>query len=383
MIRWFFAFCLIASLPAPAQIRLSPQSEISILTCGPDQDELYAAFGHSAIRVTDTVSGIDLVFNYGVFKFDSKFYLNFIRGALFYKLGVSGYDEFLGYYIHQKRSVHEQSLNLSPAEKQRIFEYLANNAKPEHATYRYDYFYNNCATKVRDVFVDICGNSLKFDETYTTSGYTIRMLTGDLLRHHRWGKLGIDICLGLPMDKKLAPFEYMYLPGYVESAFDHARLRGTSIVNKKTVLYEPRHVVIETSIFQPWLVIGLVLAGTVIISIKDTRRNKRSVWFDYILFPVTGCCGFLILFLWFGTDHQAAANNLNLLWAVPFHFFIPWLLNSHYQKILLKSYLFITISCIILFVPVSLILSGHLNSDLLGILAILHTRTTALYKLIS
>lgn len=304
--------------------QLSDKAEISVITCGPYQGELYSAFGHSAIRVYDPVNQINYAYNYGVFDFDQpNFYLNFARGYLYYKLGVYDYNLFRDYYIYHNRYVHEQFLNLNQEEKQKLFDYLEWNALPENQNYRYDYFYNNCATKVRDVLITVFGDRVHFDGSYVTTDYTIRDLTDLYLHHQPWGDLGIDICLGLPMDKKADPFEYMFLPDYIESGFDHATIKNDSttipLVKSKVAVYESRNEVIAGGLPHPLLFFSIIAAITLAISIFDFKRKKLSYWLDGILFAVSGSIGLLLLLLWVATDHKAAANNFNLLWAMPTH----------------------------------------------------------------
>ena len=204
--------------------QLSEQANISVLTCGP-YDELYSAFGHSAFRIHDPVNNINVVCNYGTFDFNQpNFYLNFARGNNLYKLSIQDYQRFEDLYIYENRFIHEQVLNLTSEQKQKLFAYLQWNSKPENASYYYDYFYDNCSTKIRDVLVEALGKDVIFDESHITTDYTIRELTDFYLKKLPWGDLGIDIGLGLPMDKKAAPLEYMFLPDYVESAFDHASI---------------------------------------------------------------------------------------------------------------------------------------------------------------
>lgn len=316
--RLAIAFILM-SFTVSAQTVLSDRAEISVITCGPSQDELYSAFGHSAIRVQDPASGLDLAYNYGVFKFDTKFYFNFTRGNLLYNLGVYPYARFRDFYILENRYVHEQVLNLPSGQKQQLMDYLSNNARPENATYRYDYFYNNCATKVRDVFVELFGERMKFDGLYIRESHTIRDLTNIYLVRQPWGKLGIDICLGLPMDKKLTPFAHMFLPDFVESGFDHATLDGVPVVKKKISVYKSRSEIPAENFFHPWLVFSLFLLITTAISYNDRRKKKLTKWFDVIVFSIVGWLGVCLALLWFATDHLAAAKNFNLLWAFPFH----------------------------------------------------------------
>lgn len=307
-----------------AQTRhLSDRATLSLVTCGPTQTELYSAFGHSAFRVQDPLLGIDEVYNYGIFDFNQPhFYLNFARGYLYYQLGVYNYTDFRDYYIYHNRFVHEQVLNLSQQQLQEVYDYLQNNAKPENKNYVYDYFYNNCATKLRDVLLDVLKDSVQFDGSYITSHYTIRELTDFYLKQQKWGDLGIDIGLGLPMDKKATPLEYMFLPDYLASGFDHATIKKNGVtqalVKDKIMVYEGRaEDVQQNSFFQPLYVFGFFAVLTIIISILDLVRKKISTWFDCILFGVTGLLGLLLVTLWLATDHKAAANNFNILWALP------------------------------------------------------------------
>ncbi len=304
--------------------RLSSNAEISIITLGPWQGELYSAFGHSAIRVYDPELNIDAFFNYGVFSFDQpNFYLNFAKGHLNYKLDVDPYAPWRDYYISHNRYVHEQILNLNDQQTQKLFDFLYINALPENQYYLYDYFYNNCATKLRDVLKETFKEDVAFDSTYITSDYTIRELTELYLKHQPWGDLGIDICLGLPMDKHASPFEYMFLPDYIESSFDHATIKNDSttvpLVKTKVAVYESAPEEYPVSIFHPWVVFIAFLVITILVTWFGAKSHWLNAWYDSILFGVVGAIGLLLLCLWLFTDHKAAARNLNILWAMPLH----------------------------------------------------------------
>jgi hypothetical protein len=314
--------------------QLSPRAEISILTLGPWQGELYSAFGHSAIRVYDPEYPFDAFYNYGVFSFNQpNFYLNFARGHLNYKLDVDPYAPWRDYYISYNRFVHEQILNLNAEQKQKVFDYLYWNSMPENQYYLYDYFYNNCATKLRDVIKITLKDDVQFDTTFIKTDYTIRQLTDLYLKHQPWGDLGIDICLGLPMDKRASPYEYMFLPDYVEQSFDHATVRNDSVtlplVKANVSVYESQPEEPPVTVLHPFVVFGLFLALTIFITARDIKRRRQSKWYDAIVFGVVGLVGLLLFFLWTATDHRAAARNLNILWAMPLHLvFIPLYLMS-------------------------------------------------------
>jgi hypothetical protein len=314
---------LMMSAACHAQVKLSDRAEISVITFGPWQGQVFTAFGHSAFRVSDPVNGIDAAFNYGVFDFDKPFfYLDFARGQNFYQLGVGEYKAYENYYIRHNRYIHEQVLNLTGEQKQKLFDFLEWNAKPENRYYRYDYFYDNCATKLPAVLLRVFGDTVKFDGSYITTHYSIRELTDIYLKHQPWGDLGIDIGLGLPMDKKITPYEYMFLPDFVESGFDHATIEqnGTTVplVESKVNVYESLPEPPPFTI-HPLFVFTVIFIVVAFISYRDIRRKRLSGITDGILFSITGLLGWLLLLLWVATDHKAAAKNLNLLWALPTH----------------------------------------------------------------
>ncbi|HMV08275.1 MAG TPA: DUF4105 domain-containing protein [Cyclobacteriaceae bacterium] len=374
---------VLVSLTIFAQKPLSENAQISVLTLGPYQSELYSAFGHSAIRVYDPASGSDLAFNYGVFDFDQpNFYLNFTRGHLLYKLGVYPYDLFRDHYISHNRYVHEQVLNLTQAQKQKVFDYLFWNAQPENVDYLYDYFYNNCATKVRDVFVEVFADSIKFDATYAPGGYTVRDLTHSYLSQQPWGELGIEICLGQPMDKTLTTYEYMFIPDYIESGFNRATLNGKPIVRENVSVYESKPEAASFSIFRPWIVFGLFLVIVIALTIRDWRRKRLAKWFDVVLFSVMGWLGLLLFILWVATDHHAAAKNWNLLWAFPLHAIAgPMLVKSRFSG-LVKKYFLATALVLVATLVLWAFLPQQLNVFLIPLVVAMAIRAYSIHKLV-
>ncbi len=339
MLRNIFALVILPIFFASAQsIKLSENSHISVITCAPFQGELYSAFGHSAIRVYDPIQNIDYAYNYGVFDFNQpNFYLNFTRGHLLYRLAVQSYPRFRYNYLYYNRWVHEQVINLNQEQKQKLFDYLQWNAQPENQEYLYDYFYNNCATKIRDVFVEALDGNIAFDDSYITTNYSIRDLTDLYLKQQPWGDLGIDICLGLPMDTKATPYDYMFLPDYIESAFNNATIiteRGAEPLVLKTIIDNPKgETFSENSFPHPWYVFGTLLLIVVIITAYDLRKNRASQWLDVGLLLITGIIGLLLFVLWVATDHKAAANNFNLLWAMPTNFVAMFFIFGKRKKL--------------------------------------------------
>jgi hypothetical protein len=309
--------------------QLSREATISVITCGPGQTELYSVFGHSAFRVHDPVLGLDYAYNYGVFDFDQPhFYLNFARGYNYYKLAVQDYRQFEYFYIYYNRYIHEQVLDLTQEQKQRIFDFLQWNALPENRSYRYDYFYDNCATKIPAVLRQLLGDSLVFTFPHITTRYSFRQLTDLYLRYKPWGDLGIDLCLGLPMDKIVSPAEYMFLPDYVEAGLDYALLQGRPLVKQKNIIYEALPEQISAGWFTPINFFSFLAVITLIVTLSDLQRKKLTMRYDLLLFGIAGTLGIILILLWFATDHYAAAWNFNLLWALPSHAVVVFLLKK-------------------------------------------------------
>ncbi|MFT4673540.1 MAG: hypothetical protein ACI9R6_000430 [Saprospiraceae bacterium] len=328
---------------------IAEDAQISIITIGPG-DQLYDSFGHNAIRVSDPSNGKDLAFNYGTFDFTTpNFYLKFGRGQLPYALSVRPYTRFLENYIAEKRWVKEQVLDLSYGEKVTIFEYLLNNAQPQNRAYQYDFFFDNCATRIRDVLVANLGNNLAYeDKAYVPTWFTFRQLIQQRLNWNSWGSLGIDIALGAVIDRTATPWEHQFLPDYTFESLQTATLtkkgETAALLKKTTTLNEAgtrnKNSNLFLSPFFVFLVIGL---GIVCITVKDRKLQKRTRWLDGVIFLVTGIVGILLLVLWFGTDHTATANNYNILWAFPLNLFFCSLIWSRAPKKWLRRYVFFLI----------------------------------------
>ena len=353
LFTWLLLVVICGKLEAQNFPKLSEDARISILTMGPDQNELYSAFGHNAIRVVDASLGIDKSYNYGTFDYnDPNFYVNFTKGYLLYFLSVGDTEQLLRYYIYFDRFVNEQVLDLNPKEKQRVFDYLENNAMPENARYYYDYFYDNCATRIRDVFVDVFGDSIRF-ELQEGEEMTIRELTDIYLEEKfPWGDLGIDICLGLPMDKRISAYDYMFLPDYIESGFNHAFMIEKSgeeraLVLDSSVLHASQSSP-KPTIFSPLTVSLILMILGLFITWAQWRLGKKGKGFDFFWFSFLGLLGLLLTGLWFLTDHTAAAYNFNILWAFPIHAFASFLVLKGASKLRVRYFNLVGMGMILL-----------------------------------
>ncbi|PDH49983.1 MAG: hypothetical protein CND58_02575 [Rhodothermaeota bacterium MED-G16] len=310
--------------------------EFSVITIGPYEDELYSAFGHSGIRYRDKLNNIDLFYNYGIFDFDQpNFYLNFLNGRLLYMVGKYNYQTVESFYTNQKRYVKEQVLNLNDSEKIILFNYLEQNIRPENRTYLYNYVYNNCATKIRDILVTVYGERITFKDK--SDNKTIRALMDKYLKNNKWGDLGIDICLGLEIDKEASYSEEMFLPEYLFSNLEDSFLDGNINLISKTNIINSNSPLINKNIFQPQYVFLLFLIACVFLSFRQIKYSLLYIYFDFTVFFISGVIGTLLIYLWFFTDHLSSFNY-NLIWAVPFNLIFSFLLIFNFKSNLTRWY---------------------------------------------
>lgn len=312
---FFLTFCL-TGLSQPVQ--LSAEAQISVITCGPGM-ELYTSFGHSAFRVQDPELGLDLVYNYGTFDFEApNFYLNFARGRPVFSLSRQQFVNFLYIYQLENRWVKEQILDLNNKEKNDIFQFLENNYLPQNRDYKYDYLWENCSTKIPEVLRNVLGNSLTFKKDHYLHQYSFRQLMQQNLSWNSWGSLGIDLALGSVIDRIAGTEETMFLPDYVFEQMDNSTVSNRPLVNRERTILDlnnGKRTFLFTSSPLFWTLALFFFSLT--ITFIDYRNQTRSRWLDFILLLLSGMVGLLITFLWFFSDHSAAAYNYNILWALP------------------------------------------------------------------
>ena len=302
---------------ATAQKR-APHLRISLLTCAPG-DELYSTFGHTAFRITDSTTQADIVFNYGTFDFDDPdFYMKFTRGKLDYMLSVSTLQQFMYEYQSENRDVTEQVLNLSDSEKISIQKALTDNLMGPSRFYKYDFLYNNCTTRARDILLKYAG--LRSEKILVPANTSFRNMLYEYLDKgaHPWSKLGIDLLLGSPIDKIVNVPQSMFLPDYLMKGVDSSRkLAESPLVSQKILLNKGTHLSPKNVNWPLYLFGAFALVIAAISFLKKKIAKNISKFFDTLLFLLTGLIGCLLLFMWFGTDHKSCAANYNLLWALP------------------------------------------------------------------
>ena len=343
-ITFFLILLFTAFLGLSQNAELSPLSKISLLTVGTGED-LAAKFGHSAIRLQDPTLGIDEVYGYGTYDFeDPNFYLNFTRGKLAYTISRIPFKYFDYSYQQEKRWIKEQELDLNLQQRTLIVGFLENNLLPENKRYKYDFLFDNCATRIPMVFEKTLGSTFKFDYTYLENHLTFRELIRLKLNPNTWSNFGIDLALGSVIDRKATPYEHLFLPIYVYQQMKHTTLNGKSIVKKESVLLDiPEQNDNSLLFLTPAFWLGLLLALVTWVTFKDYKNERRTKWLDFSLFMLTGFSGMLILFLWFGTDHLATKANYNALWAFAPNAIIGFLILKEEVPKWIKFYLILLI----------------------------------------
>jgi hypothetical protein len=324
------------------QVLLSEDSEISIVTAGPGT-ELYEAFGHSAIRIKDPILEFDLIYNYGMFDFNApNFYGNFTKGKLLYQLAKYDFKYFLASYKRDQRWVKQQVLNLTQQQRQYFFIYLENNALPHNATYFYDPYFNNCATKLRDITKTVLGDKLTFNNSLIKQRLSFRELMGKEIPWNTWGSFGINLALGNKLDKIANDEEYMYLPDYVYLIFKDSNVLvdngSEKLIKREDVLLNFKELKQSIAILNPFLIFSILAILGIFATYFDYNRKKRSKLLDFIMLSTTGILGVLIVFLWFFTNHSTTPNNFNFLWAFAPNFIVAFLMINNQPKQWLASY---------------------------------------------
>ena len=313
----------------------STESKISLLTASPG-DELYTTFGHSAIRIQDPVSKQDLVYNYGIFDFRTpNFYIKFIRGKLPYKLGLQRMNNFLKVYTRENRRVSEREFNLEEDEKMVFINFLKENYKPENREYPYDFFYDNCATRIRDIAENELGSKFSY-QNLPDRKVTFRQLLDEFLVDMPWADFGIDLILGLRADERADHRNQQFLPEYLESNLALGVVKRGD--ESKPFLGESTEVLPfqfirekKNHLFNPLFVMSIF--GLLVLALTYFKRHsKKGNLFDYFFFILLGIMGCFFLFMWLGTDHQACHRNLNMLWANPMYLFIvPFAISKNWK----------------------------------------------------
>jgi hypothetical protein len=307
--------CLFQSSESHAQANSGLR--ISLLTCSPG-DELYAIFGHSAMRVIDTSAGTDIVFNYGTFNFNEEdFYIKFMRGKLRYYLSTQYFADFRDIYLFEGRKITEQVLALSETEKVQMFNMLVDNLREEKKYYLYDFFLDNCTTRLRDLIVSSHRPSPLLPAVMPENTTFRNAIHQYLDKGNKdWSKLGIDILLGARTDAIMTSAQQQFLPDNLMIALDNY---DKAALISETTAYESTLSGSETEWFTPMLFFSALLLIILILHYPGKKTSALAEGTENFILFMTGLLGLLLVLMWAGTDHKMTKDNYNLLWAWPSH----------------------------------------------------------------
>jgi hypothetical protein len=303
-----------------APLPLSPQATVSVLTCAPGP-ETYALFGHSALRIKDPLQGLDQVYNYGTFDFETPhFYWRFMRGDLRYFLSVDSFAKFLIAYQQENRVVSEQVLALQPRETQRLYTYLETTLHSSARFYRYQFFADNCTTRLwQDIQASI-ETPIQVDSTYARPPRTYRQLLAPYLAPAPWVNLGMNLGLGWPADRVTTFRQRVFLPVALQEALQHTRRAHLPFAGAAHPLFgAPPVPVVPPSWWTPTqcllgLGLLLLLAQGLPHRYDLVRRSIR-----FALLASAGLVGCLLLGLMLFSLHTPVQLNYQLLWLLPTH----------------------------------------------------------------
>lgn len=325
---------------------------VSLLTCQPRQ-EIYALYGHSAIRIEDMKSHTDLVVNYGIFSFQkSLFALHFMFGLTDYMMSIDDFESFAYHYASVGSGIRQQELNLTPTEKERLIRALDENYRPENRIYRYNYYYDNCTTRARDM-IERCLDG-KIDYRSSSKDMTYRDAIHHYNEQHPWARCGKDMLLGIGSDHIIGFRELQFLPENTMKDFERAVVIDSmgntrSIVKSSSWAVMPGVQVTEKEFpLRPSSCAWIVFACLMAVTAFDVRRRKCSWPIDSLLMTVCAVCG-LILFCMIFSQHPTVRVNFQILLFNPLLIVGGWKMLKSLRQQSTSRLMLTYIACLILF----------------------------------
>ena len=310
----------VVNATAGAQSMTNPDRiQISLLTCSPGK-EVWAQYGHTAIRYYDKESGEDLAINYGIFSLDQTYFIpRFVLGMTDYRMGVQPMDMFLAQYSYEGRGVVEQVLNLSAEDKEVIYKALQENMKPENVVYRYNYFFDNCTTRARDMLVNHLHGKVVYPPAEENA--TFRSMIHKWNNKYEWAQFGEDLLLGVNADRKTTKSEQQFLPENLRSDFAKATYNGKPLVKETNVLLTAKADTVGPAFpLSPLTVAILFAVVSLLMMVFSYRRQQVYRAWDVALMVISGLLG-IVFFIMIFSQHPCVSLNFILLFFNPLPLF--------------------------------------------------------------
>lgn len=367
----------------------SDSIRVSLVTCSPGT-EVYAVYGHTALRVEIPTQGVDVAVNYGLFSFDApNFVWRFIKGETDYVVGAVGYPMFEREYTERGSSVTLQELNLSAAEKEALVRSLDKNLRPENREYRYNFLYNNCSTKARDKVEEVLRGSLSVGGADSVSTY--RTILHQYTADYPWLQFGIDYLLGLEADRPIGAREQMFAPEYLKNYTAATRLAVSGreypyVMDEEVVAPLAPQPHTFSFPLAPVQMMVLLLLLTACICALEFLLERRQWWYDILLLTLQGLMGCVVAFLFFFSGHPTVGSNLHVIYLNPLPLlFMPFIIRDLVKN--RKSVLsYVLGGLLVVFLVVALLACQYIQPAAYMLVAILLLRVVhnvCLYPLLS
>lgn len=296
---------------------LSSRAEISVLTCGPGE-ELYALYGHTAIRVSDPLQGIDRVYNYGMFDFQTdNFYGKFVKGDLLYFVDYDSYDRFVRAYIYEDRSVYEQFLQLTLEQKEQIWQKLNQSLEKENREYVYRFIDMNCTIKVVDILNEVLETPVNVEVEGNQDTY--RGILNSYQERTYFANLGINLVFGSRVDHQS---DKLYLPMNFMKGLAETKEQGIPLVSETKIVHEKRMPFTKVWWDTSWFFSAIMLIW--VLGMKNTVIRNA-------FFFVMGGLGIFFIAIGFYSLHEELLNNNSVFLCNPLFLLIPFWSSEAYR----------------------------------------------------
>ena len=363
---------------------LTDSTQLSLLTCSPGPNA-YEKFGHTAIRILDETQSVDVVANWGLFDFDEPgFYYKFVKGETYYNLGIHETFYFMESYRQRNSRVTEQILNLSKADKQRLLDAILINNLPENRKYLYNFVFDNCATRPRDMIAELFSGE-KMQYNLEPQIKTYREWIAHYAGKNSWLMFGIDLVFGKDADAVAPRWETMFLPEVLSDEFGKVQVVRKGSISSEPLMGEKRIIVEKSDLeekinpFPPFITMLILLFIGLIITFSEYKRKKHYKLFDSLLLFVTGLAGLIIFYLMFFSIHPLVKVNFNILWCMPLNLFVAVLVWIKSVGKIVKTYQILYIVLILTAFIIAVLSIQSFNVAFLLIMSLLLVR--ALYWL--
>lgn len=351
---------------------------VYLITCSPGT-ETYSIYGHSAIRVMISHLNSDTVYNWGVFDFNTpNFVWKFAKGRLDYLLDASEFQRFMPEYYYEKRSVVSQKINLESSEKRVLLSLIQVNMLPENRSYRYDFFYDDCSTRIRDLIEKTVGAKLIYPPEEKRMMPSFRDLVGEYQKSYPWLKMGVDLIMGTPGEVKANFRDMMFLPLYLQKNLTMAVInrdhKMIPLLSSRDTLLEFEPQVVKAKFYNtPIFIFTLLFIVIVFLSILF-KKGRIINAIDILLFTLFSVLSVLMIFFNFFSDHLQMKMNLNIVW------FNPAIIICLFSLIFRKSWEIwfrIVFFLAMVFLPLIIIFPSAINSSFVPVMLLLILRSSA------